>query len=306
MSILQKIFSFRKIDNHYICTICGVQIKAKYKTHFQCPKVKDYGLTNNKRDIKIIASLTTFPARINSVYNTISTLLKQTLKPDEIVLWLAEEQFPNKILPESLTRLQEFGLSIKWCEDIRSYKKLLPTLKEHPNDIIITFDDDLYYAEDTIETLYASYLKFPKEIHAHRCGKVYLKKDKIADTSMRKLYFMKFIDSAYSVRQIGYGAVLYPPNCLHKDVLDIKTIKKVVPTHDDIWFWVMAVLAGTKIRSVKGYTESVNYVENTQDKGLCKINKSSGSGGSVIDAINKLCIIYPEFERKIKEELKNV
>ena len=53
-------------------------------------------------------------------------LLQQTLKPDEVILWLSEEQFPNKQLPENLTRLQEFGLSIKWCkDDIKSFKKLI-------------------------------------------------------------------------------------------------------------------------------------------------------------------------------------
>ena len=59
---------------------------------------------------------------------TIKTLLKQTVKPDKVVLWLAEEQFPQKEneLPSELLELQNFGLTIKWCTDIRSYKKLIP------------------------------------------------------------------------------------------------------------------------------------------------------------------------------------
>ena len=294
MGFLNKIFSLRKIDNHFIFILCGIQIKIKYKTDFKCPTVKDYGITTQKRDKKIIVSLTTFPNRINSVHKTIATLLTQTLKPDEVILWLAESQFPDKKLPDNLTNLEKFGLSIKWCEDIRSYKKLIPTLKEYPNDIIITFDDDLYYAEDTIETLYTSHLQNPKDILAHRCGKVILKKDKIKDIPMRKLYFSKFDGASYLYRQIGYGGVLYPPNSLHPDVMDKKTFTELVPTHDDIWFWVMSILNHTKIRQVKGYTESVNYVEDTQQTGLCKINKNSGTGGSVEEAIDKLCIIYPE------------
>ena len=94
MSFLNKLCSVRKIDDHIIFILCGVQIKIKYKSHFNCPTVKDIGVTNNKRDTKLIVSLTTFPGRINSVHKTISTLLTQTLKPDEVILWLAEAQFP--------------------------------------------------------------------------------------------------------------------------------------------------------------------------------------------------------------------
>lgn len=301
MSFLKNIFSIRKIDNHIICLLCGIQIKFKYKTEFNCPTVKDYGLTTQKRNTKIIASLTSFPGRIDTVYKTISTLLTQTLKPDEVILWLAEEQFPDKKLPENLTNLEQYGLSIKWCEDIRSYKKLIPALREYPNDIIITFDDDLYYAEDTIETLYASYLKHPSDIHAHRCGLVKIKNDKIQDVSMRKLYFTTFKESSYFIRQIGYGGVLYPPRALHPDVFDVKKYTELVPTHDDIWFWVMAVLNYTKIRSVKGYEESINYVEDTQCSGLCKINKTTRYGGSVDDAIDKLSELYPRFINILEE-----
>lgn len=302
MSFLNKLCSVRKIDNHIIFILCGVQIKIKYKSHFNCPTVKDIGVTNNKRDTKVIVSLTTFPGRINSVHKTISTLLTQTLKPDEVILWLAEAQFPKKELPEQLTNLQQYGLTIKWCEDLRSYKKLIPALEEYPNDIIITVDDDLYYAEDTVETLYNSYIKYPKNIHAHRCGQVFLKKNKIEDVSMRKLYFAEFEGASYFYRQIGYGAVLYPPNSLYGDVLDRKKFTILVPTHDDIWFWVMAVLNNTKIRSVKGYNESVNYVEDTQQVGLCKINKAANEGGSVTDAIEKLSELYPKFMCILEEE----
>lgn len=293
MNVLKNLFSIRRIDNHIICLILGVQIKIKYKTDFVCPIVESKGTTDKKRDTKIIASLTTFPARIDSVYKTISTLLTQTQKPDEVILWLAESQFPERKLPENLTNLEQYGLTINWCEDIRSYKKLIPTLKKYPNDIVITFDDDIYYMPDTIESLYNSYLKYPKDIHSHRCGLVYVKNKQIKDVSMRKLYFKDFNNASFDIRLIGYGGVLYPPHSLYKDVLDEKFIREV-PTHDDIWFWAMALLNMTKIRSVKGYTESVNYVENTQDVGLCKINKGTSQGGSVEDAIAKMVKMYPE------------
>ena len=43
---------------------------------------------------EVIVSLTTFPARISTVWITIETIFRQEVMPDRIVLWLAKEQFP--------------------------------------------------------------------------------------------------------------------------------------------------------------------------------------------------------------------
>ena len=82
-----------------------------------------YGLNTKKRNETYIVSFTSFPARIEDIWITIETLLRQSFKPDKIILWLAEEQFPDKKLPESLIKLTERGLSIEYCEDLRSHKK---------------------------------------------------------------------------------------------------------------------------------------------------------------------------------------
>ena len=78
------------------------------------------GVNNNKRDTKVIVSLTSFPARIDTVYITIRSILMQSLKPDIIILWLAQEQFPEKEkeLPYNLLKLKKYGLTIEWCHDI--------------------------------------------------------------------------------------------------------------------------------------------------------------------------------------------
>ena len=49
---------------------------------FPCKRV---GIKKIKREQKIIVSLTTFPKRIDSVWITIETLLRQTVKPDEAI-----------------------------------------------------------------------------------------------------------------------------------------------------------------------------------------------------------------------------
>lgn len=112
---------------------------------------------------------------------TIKSLLKQTIKPNKIILWLAKTEFikKEKNLPLNLLLLIKKGLDIKFIKkNIKSYKKLIPSLKKYPNNLIITVDDDIIYRKDTIEKLYKNYIKFPKDIIAHRITKFKYKSGK--------------------------------------------------------------------------------------------------------------------------------
>lgn len=291
-------------DGHIVINLFGILIRIKKSFPYSCPEVNELGVTKFKREERVIVSLTSFPDRINTVVKTIKTLLVQTMKPDEVVLWLAPEQFPNKEndLPQELLELRKYGLTIDWCEDIRSYKKIIPTLYKYPNAVIITTDDDIYYAPDTVETLYKSYEMHKNEIHAHRCDWLKVNNGQISWEKTRELYLDKHRGCAsFHNRLTGYGAVLYPPKCFYKDVTNIELIKNLLPTHDDVWLWAMACLAGYKTRLVKGYSESINYVEGSQQFGLCKVNKK-GVGTSLGEAYEIITKKYPQLLKILEDE----
>lgn len=159
------------VDSHLHVELFGaIKLDLKLKSKYPYKNAKIYGLSNKKQKPALIVSLTSYPERINTVSQAINTLLQQTLKPDKLILWLANEQFPNKELdlPADLLKLKELGLEINWCEDLKSYKKLIPSLHLFPDDIIVTADDDLYYQPDWLESLYKSYLKNPDCIHTRK------------------------------------------------------------------------------------------------------------------------------------------
>lgn len=96
----------------------------------------DSGIDNNS---SVIVSLTTYGKYINDVYIVIESLLEQTVKPKKIVLWISDKTEDTDI-PSILKIQEQRGLEIRKTKDIRSYKKLIPTLKEFPDNPIITFD----------------------------------------------------------------------------------------------------------------------------------------------------------------------
>lgn len=306
-SNLNWLFSINNIDDHYVIKIFGIKICKKFDYIYNFEEVNTFGITDKKRDTKLIVSLTTYPARINSVYKTISTLLQQTLKPDEVILWLSEEQFPDKQLPENLTRLQEFGLSIKWCKgDIKSFKKLVPALIEYPNDIVVTVDDDNYYDKRLLEFLYDSYLENPKCIQARQAFVIKLNKaGKLTMNARNYTYNSTYLPSFLN-EPVGCGGVLYPPKSLHENILNTEQFMKEFPTHDDLWFWGHAIRNNTKIKVLKSGYELKNYiVEGSQADSLWQKNMKNPTtnvGMTGECAINKMCELFPVIKERLLQE----
>ena len=195
----------------------------------------------------IIISLTSFPERIDEVPYTIYSLLNQSLKPSKVVLWLAIDEFPNKEkdLPEKLLNLKNNGLSIGWCNNLKSFKKLIPSLKEYPSNIIVTADDDIFYRKDWLKSLYDAYLNNPNSIICSRGRKIKFKNktlDKYENWELCKTQE----DASYLNLMTGIGGVLYPPNSLNNNVFDYDLACEICPDADDLWFWAMAVINKTK------------------------------------------------------------
>ncbi|MDR0763178.1 MAG: hypothetical protein LBF01_01600, partial [Bacteroidales bacterium] len=111
------------------------------------------GITPSTTDETLIVSLTTHGKRIYEVYLAIESILRQTLKPNKIILWLSKNKFNENNIPLILKKQQQRGLEIAFCEDVKSYTKLIPTLQMYPQAVIITVDDDILYPFDLIENL---------------------------------------------------------------------------------------------------------------------------------------------------------
>lgn len=255
----------------------------------------------NLRIDNLIISLTSYPARIDTVNQTIESLFNQTVKAEKIILWLAPEQFPNreKDLPQQLLNLIPKGLIIDWYKDIKSYKKLIPTLQKYPDKVIITADDDIIYENDRIEKLYKAYLKNPEYIHCHRAHRMLFSKKKLLPYSKWQQK-IKNVKPSYNNFFTGAGCILYPPKCFYKDILREDLFMELSPNADDIWFWAMAVMNNVNINVVKNNRVGLRIIGNTQNVSLWHENVLLGKNNKVLQNIFNY---YPEVYKKLDSKL---
>ncbi|WP_302536786.1 glycosyltransferase family A protein [Phocaeicola coprophilus] len=225
-------------------------------------------------DHDIIVSLTTYSKRIYDVHLSIESIMEQTMKANRIILWL-DYSFENKTLPKALQLLQKKGLEIKYCKDIRSYTKLIPTLKLCPNDAIITIDDDVIYEFDLLENLISSYIKNPSYIYCTR--QHLIKKDKNGKLLSYKNWELESSNINANIMNFptGVGGVLYPPHTLDNEVFNEDVFLNICKYADDVWFKAMSIKKGTLSKKVYTHHNNGNdFIENeiVQDIGLKTIN----------------------------------
>lgn len=225
-------------------------------------------------DHDIIVSLTTYSKRIYDVHLSIESIMEQTMKANRIILWL-DYSFENKTLPKALQLLQKKGLEIKYCKDIRSYKKLIPTLKICPNDAIITIDDDLIYEFDLLEKLINAYLKDNSYIYCNRQHRMKLDKNGNLLPYLKWEWLCPNKDPNIMNFPTTGGGTLFPPNSLDKEVFNENVFLDICKYADDIWFKAMAMKKGTLSKKVHTHSNDGNdfiEIDNVQDIGLKTIN----------------------------------
>ena len=126
---------------------------------------------------KVIVSLTSFPAAIPYAAGAIKSILAGNTLPDKVVLYLTFSQFEDGKIPLELMTLENNNPLFEirnYDEDIRSYRKLVPALKDFPNDIIVTIDDDVWYHKNMLRDLLHMHKQVPDVILANRAKKIKL------------------------------------------------------------------------------------------------------------------------------------
>ncbi|SMF13647.1 hypothetical protein SAMN02745866_00860 [Alteromonadaceae bacterium Bs31] len=216
----------------------------------------------NKQGLPVQVSLTSIPSRIDKLHYTIRSLMLQNCLPQRIVLWLHHELKAK--IPRQLAILEGDLFSIRYSEFTCSHRKLVHTLEEFPDSIIVTCDDDVIYPVDWLEMLYQEHLVYPDQVIANRCNMI------AYDSEGNTLPYRQWIKnvtpgtSSMAIMPAGYGGVLYPPGALLAETTDSKLYLKLAPKADDLWFKAMSFLNGTLCRRAEHVSQKPTPVLGTQ------------------------------------------
>ncbi len=242
----------------------------------------------------LIVSLTSFPARIDKVHVALESILAQTLRPDRIILWLARDQFPSleRGLPESLLNLIPQGVEIGWADrDLGAHKKYCYVLRENPDAIVITVDDDLVCPNDLVSTLYRSYLRFPKCISALRTHLMTFSPDgQLMPYKTWRMTCVDYVNRPNTALFATTGAgVLYPPHVVPPSALDHDVFMKVCPHADDVWMKMITAAAGISVVNPSHRKCVLKVVDGTQENALWESNVMSGGNDRQIANVVEYC-----------------
>jgi hypothetical protein len=194
-------------------------------------------------DGALIVSLTSYPPRFGTLAYTLKSLLAQSLKPDRIILWIAHGD--RAALPKDVLDLEQRGLEIAYCENLRSYKKIVFALHAYPKGLIAIADDDTYYWRDWLKGLVAAYDPKRRRIPCYRAHRIVLRSDGRPAAYTTWQHNIGAPEASSLIFATGMGGVLYPADFLHPDVLSAETFSRLAPTADDVWLYWMARLGGS-------------------------------------------------------------
>lgn len=236
----------------------------------------------------LIVSLTTFSKRIYDVHLVIESIARQTLKPNKVILWLDEEEFTCKDLPEVLKKQVKRGLQIEYCENLRSYKKIIPTLKKYPDSNIITIDDDILYPSDMIDRFVKEHDKNKDLVLCNRGHEIKIdERGKVRNYS-QWTHEVKNYQPGRLIFPTGVGGVFYPSGCFYNEVTQKEIFMDVAPTADDVWLKTMTLLAGKYCKIIQrnaSFFDEFLLLEESQDIGLLNQNVILGENDKQISKV---------------------
>ena len=252
----------------------NVPVRRWYEKHSSTK----YGLNRKPRAQKVIVSFTSYPKRIGDVWLVVETLLRQSYKPDMVILWLAQSQFPGGLadLPARLVALQDRGLTIRFCDDLRSHKKYYYVMQEYPEDLVILADDDMFYPRDTIQKLMQMHRGWPEDICCMTAQVIAPEFTAMPSVWRNPRLDEHDLQHCTHIQAFTGSGTLIPPNALPEDAFDKEQIRNLCLHADDLWMTFMALRNGTRITTSRNWRPFPITIYGTAAGSLYYINAEDG------------------------------
>jgi hypothetical protein len=223
---------------------------------------------------ELVVSLTSHPPRYRWLAVCLRRLLAQDMRPDAVVLWLAKGDAAR--LPANVRALQEHGLTIRECDDVKSYNKLVPALAAYPDAFIVTADDDILYPRGWLRRFVEEHRQ-GNEILCQTARRIAYSGDRIRP--FRDWQLIRGSATGPDVFPQGIGGVMYPPGALRPEACDSEAFTRLCPHADDVWFywWTRPEVRRRAIAAAGKY----GAIPSGSVAALWSVNKTGGNDSQV-------------------------
>lgn len=199
----------------------------------------DNGLNSLEREEKIIISMTSYPQRFSTIGEPLNSLLRQSVKPDKIIVWLGSDSSREDLTDEML-EFEKKGIEFRFDQNknLKPHKKYFYALQEFPQDLVITVDDDIIYPRNTIKSLITAHKKYPNNICARRVHKIALDNNhQIAPYLKWDYEYRGEVRPSKSLFATNGAGTIFPHGCLPKEAFNAADIERYCLNADDVWLW---------------------------------------------------------------------
>lgn len=225
---------------------------------------------------KLVVSLTSYPPRFTTLALTLRTLLRQTVKADHTILWIAHADLP--LLPPDVVALQRSGLEIRSADDIRSYKKIIPALDAFPDAFICTVDDDFDIWPTWLEQLIEGQDLTDRVVSCHRAHEITFDAQGRLNPYSHWIHNTAFRGKSRRLFPTGGLGALYPPGTLAHSAEDRAAALERCPNADDVWLFWMGQKNGVHYRTVGQHRSEFTTWPDSQEISLwAQFNVNGGN-----------------------------
>lgn len=207
-------------------------------------KISDmsYGLNKDERPNSVVISLTSYPKRFEKIGLCLKSLIQQTIKPDKIIVYLGSDSDETDITDE-MKEYIKYGIEYRIDKEVNlmPHKKYYYAMREYPDSIIVTADDDVIYPKNWLESLLKTHQKYPEAVCARRVHLIGIRGGRILPYNEWTDQIRTVLKPSMQLIAIGNGGVLYPPNCFDDEAFNIDEIKKTCLKADDLWLKCMEI-----------------------------------------------------------------
>ena len=252
--------------------------------------------------------MTTWPPRFAVAQQAMAAIVEQ-VKADNLnervhlVMVLSEDEVcyaeTRSEACQLLSKMEKLGVEIIYDRgNIRSHKKLIPTLAKYPNNPVLVVDDDNAQCKGWLKTFVEDHDKHPDDIiYGQSLSRVELQGDRIVETREPFAYEQTGNVTVNMKPASGSAGTLYPAHTFTDSrFFDRELFMRLSPTSDETWQWAFAKIAGKTFRQLSGCNIPF-MLSAPPDSALWHHNKDKYT-----DIHNVIAAEIPEYLEALKKE----